>query len=281
MPPDATLTDTVADAHILERDRTHLTDHEQTLLKELLRPGASIEAVIPDDVTAAELWKTLEACAGGLAVMEARTRRLKPIIGRILVEFQNVPSRYKDLGYETWSDFMRVGVYEKLGVHHQSAYECLMLARDWKQVTPDRFAKIGTKKMNTLNKFTKGNSPNAEEWLKRAESMKATELQQYVEQRGFLEPGEAAGATFTIHTNQAKYVKFKEFFDDGRVHSVVGSRKFDDILEKLIWECHSEWIDKAEQEQARKRAGGKKNETATTTDISPSSNQEGQNRTRG
>ena len=98
------------------------------------------------------------------------------------------PSLYKALGYDTYSDFMDKGVYGTLGLHKTSAYEGKLVARDWPQIGPDRYAKaLGPKKMNVLSRFVKGSSANAESWLQTAESMTVPQLKLYVEQRGFID----------------------------------------------------------------------------------------------
>ena len=227
---------------VLETERTHLNHEENMLLRELLRPGASIEVLIPPDAEPTELWKTLDACVRGLGLLEARMCRLKPIIGRILLIFENKPSLYKALGYETYSLFMDNGVYGILGLHRTSAYEGKLVARDWPQIGPDRYAKaLGPKKIAILSKFVKGNSPNGESWLQTAESMKVGELREYCVQRGFIEAGETEGATISFTASRAIHDLWKEFFEDGRVHSKVGSRDYGKILEAMIQECSS-WL---------------------------------------
>ena len=228
---------------VLETERTHLNHEENMLLRELLRPGASIEVLIPPDAEPEDLWKTLDACVRGLGLLEARMCRLKPIIGRILLIFENKPSLYKALGYETYSAFLDNGVYGALGLHRTSAYEGKLVARDWPQIGPDRYAKaLGPKKIAILSKFVKGSSPNAESWLQTAESMKVGELREYVEQRGFIEAGETVGATITITTNRAIRGLYEEFFSDGRVHSKCGTKDRGKILEALIQSCSIEWF---------------------------------------
>jgi hypothetical protein len=201
----------------MERKETHLNAEEHDLIKELLRPGVSIDAVLPEDADSEKLWSTLSACVRGLNLLEIRLCRLKPIIGRILLMFEHQPSLYKALGYETYSDFMKRGVHDSLGLHHTSAYEAQRVAKDWPQLTPDRFAKIGQKKMNVLHKFATGRDPNAEALLATAEKMTVGEFRQYAEQRGLTEPGETVGATIIIHTNQDVYSLYRQLFSDGRI----------------------------------------------------------------
>jgi hypothetical protein len=242
-----------ANCQVVETDQTHLNQQEHQLLTELLRPGTAITAVIPEDATAAELWTTLSACTHGLALLEMRVLRLKPIIGRVLMIFESKPSLHKSLGYDTYSEFLAKGVFEKLGLHRTSAYQGVLAAKHWPQLGPDQYAKVGPKRLEILSKFATGSSPNAAQWLETAASMTVTNFREYVEQRGFLQPGEALGTTFTIHTNLARAKVFKAFFTDGRIQSVVGSKEWDVVLECMIREFQQEWVDKWEAEEARKQ----------------------------
>ncbi len=251
--PTSDTNNMITDSPIVERERTHLNDQQSALLKELLRPGSSIEAAIPADATPEELWGALDACVRGLGMLEARINRLTPIIGRILMTFENKPSLYKDLGYDTYSDFMNRGVYALTGLHRSSAYIGKLAAREWPQLTPDRYVEIGPKKLEILSKFTNGNNSNAEMWLDTAKRSKSvTEFREYVETRGLLAPGEAVGATLMITTNRDRYKLFKAFFADGRIQSTVGSKSPDEILAAMIQEVYEDWIERHEEERARK-----------------------------
>jgi hypothetical protein len=242
--------DVVVDSRIVERDRSHLTEAEQSLLKELLRPGADIDATISTDMPADKLWHTLDACIRGMAILETRILRIRPIIGRIIQAFEDKPSLYKELGFETFSDFMEKGV-EKLGLCRTTAYQAKLVANKWPQVGPDRYAgSLGPKKIDVLSKFTHGRAPGAEAWLQTAESMTVEQLKQYVSQRGFIEPGEADWGEVRITTNKARAAFIEEFFADGRVHSIVGSKNRDRVLEALIQE--NKWIEEYEEQDRRK-----------------------------
>jgi hypothetical protein len=241
---------------VKEHVAAQLTPEEHALLKDLLRPGVSVEALIKVDATPDELWHILETCSRGLQLLESRICRLKPVIGQILLRFERNPSLYKSLGYNTFTDFMRKGVYLTLpGIHTTSAFEATQVARLWPQISPDRYAaKLGPKKIGLLSKFTSGGNANGEAWLQTAESMTTAKLKTYVEERGFLAKGESTGATIVINTNRALYDQWKEFCSDGRVQSVVGGSAQDRILEALMQEGSSWLSDPESAKQKRMEA---------------------------
>jgi hypothetical protein len=263
----------VAESNIIERTNTHLTADQHVMLTELLKPGAQIEAVIPPDILPSEMWQILEACAHGLNLLDARIKRLTPIIGQILVRFENQPSLYKDLGYQSFWEFLNKGVYDQLGLHKTAAYEALKLAKNWPQVTADRYVLIGPKNMNILHKsHVNGKSPNAEILLKAAETMKVGEFRQFAEQRGMLTAGEAIGCQIVFQTNQSVYALYKQMFSDGQVHSVVGSSAADHIFYAMMQECYCHWVqlDNERKDAEREKRRREAYETTSTTDSEPS-----------
>src|SRR5260370_13486848 len=123
-----------------------LTERQQTLLKDLHRTNASIDGVNLEDAAPEDAWRALDACVRGLKLLEARVCRLHPIIGRILLLFQAKPEMYRTLGYSTYTDFMVRGVYSTLGLRRASAYQGRLVARDWPQIGPELYVKLGPKK---------------------------------------------------------------------------------------------------------------------------------------
>lgn len=244
----------VTESNGIERKENHLNAEQHALLRELLKPGAKVDALIPNDVLPSELWQILEACSHGLGKLYANITRLTPIIGQILMRFERQPSLYKDLGYQSFREFLRKGVYDELGLHHSAGYEALRLAKEWPQVTPDEYVKIGPKKFNIIAKTgATGKSSNARILLETAATMKVGEFRQYAEQRGLIAPGEATGATIMIPTNRVIYGFYRQVISDPKVHSVVGSKEPDQILKAMMEACYGEWVAQYEEQKAAER----------------------------
>lgn len=232
-----------------------LSDQAQALLKELVRPGVKIDAIIPADATAEKLWDTLTICAQGYHLLQSRMDRLKPIIGKILLIFKDKPDLYTELGYRNFEEFRNKGVGEKLGLHRTTLWETQVIANDWPQLVaePDRYTKIGRAKLNILSKYANGRDANAEALLKMASSMSTTEFRQYSEQRGLITPGQCLPATIVINCDVDTFRHWKHLVGDGRVHSVVGSAREDIILEAMIDNCRHEWIEEFDNEERNKQ----------------------------
>jgi len=223
----------------------------QQLLKEILKPSIKIEAIIPEDATAEQLWETLRVCVAGYNLLSFKLDRLKPIIGKILVTFQNKPSLYKSLGYQTFEEFRKEGVGRKLGLGRTTLWETQIIARDWPQLVenPDLYTKIGRSKLMILSKFATGKDRNANHLLKMASEMSTTELRLHSEQRGYIQHGETQGATVVLHCAKDIADRWKEFSANPKVHQVVGSEKEGAILSAMMDECEQHWLALYEEHQ--------------------------------
>lgn len=245
-----------------------LDAQSQSLLKEIMRPGVTIEAVIPKDPSPNELWAFLSLCAQGTFLLESRLERIKPIIGKVLLMFQEKPSLYKDLGYETFEEFRREGVGKKLGLSRTTLWETQVIARDWPQLleNPDRYNKIRRSKLNILKSFSTGRDNNSDALLRLAEKMSSTELRQYCEQRGFISPGETLPATIVIQSSLDIAQRWKLWAQDGRIHSIVGSSQPDKILDAMMEECMHGWIEQHEDNE-REQQNAIENGTSAGTSL--------------
>jgi hypothetical protein len=229
---------------MLQGKQLILSEQDQALLKEIMRPGTAVDDIVPETATAQQLWDTLKVCVAGYNMLNFKLNRIKPIIGKILLIFQRNPHLYQELGYETFEDFRKNGIGKRLGVGRTTLWECQTIARDWPQLVqnPDRYAQIGRTKLIILSKFAKGTAPNAESLLNMAASMPAHELRIHSEQRGLLIPGETVPATVVVRGSLDMVKRWKEFSSDERVHQIVGSASQEAILMAMIDECYSHWV---------------------------------------
>jgi len=215
---------------------------ETKVLKAIMRQNPQLEVIIPPNSSAEELWRTMEICIKGLNWMTDGLCWLKPIIGRIMVRFEDKPSLYKELGYNTFHDFKFRGVAENLGCKKNWIYEALELARDWKQITPEQYVKIGPRKLQILSEFARGNSANAGALLQKAETMKVTEFRDWAEDSGNITVGSATPKTIHIHTTLEIYRFWEEFRKSEDIQAVYKTADPGKILERLMQSHYNELL---------------------------------------
>lgn len=241
----------------MESDNAVGLDREgRELLNQLLKPGVTVEAVIPEGATCQQLWDMLRVCSNGLSILENRLTRIKPIIGKLLVMFENKPSYYKDLGYTSFNAFCKKGVCGVIGMGWSTMYECLGVARKWPQLSPERYAKVKPRNLRILGTFATGRSHNVETYLQAAEKMKVPEFRQFCEQRGLIEGADTLPATLTVHMTVTQFRDIRRVLDDSRVHSHVGSADWGTVLHAaVVQEAYPQWQSEIEDQGRAQHAG--------------------------
>lgn len=213
---------------------TALSPTENRLFQQLTKPETKLELALPDDATSKDLWKALEVCAKGHAFLDGWLYRLRPIIGKILLRFQENPALYHELGYKDFNDFLDKGVTETLGIKRSVRYEALQLARRWPSLDPDTFVKIGPKKMRILNEFVSGENGHTHRLIAAATKMTVAEFQGMAEKQYAVSAESTVAVTIRIHTTKEIADQWREFINKPEVHTYAASTDHGKILEAMM-----------------------------------------------
>ena len=211
-----------------------LTPTENRLFQQLTKPETKLELALPDDASAKDLWRALEVCAKGHAFLDGWLYRLRPIIGKILLRFQENPQLYQELGYSDFNSFLDDGVTGVLGIKRSVRYEALQMARRWPDLDPDTFVKIGPKKMRILNEFASGENGNSRKLLAAATKMTVAEFQGMAEKQYAVTAEATVAVTIRIHTTKEIADQWREFVNKPAVHTYAASADHGRILEAMM-----------------------------------------------
>lgn len=220
---------------------THLSTSEQALLKTLLDDASTLEVVIPDTATNKEIWEMLSVCCRAISHLTKTTNRIKPMIGRLLLLVQNTPSVWKEQGFNSYTDFIENGVCKRMGLSRAHLFEAASIARKWASLPVERYAKIGSVKMNIISRFTNDSSPNSEKILKLAEKMTVEQLRGWAEKSKLIEAGEDQPEIITVAANKTIAAEWKEFISNPLVQAKCGTAYPGMIFRCMIQEAHS-WL---------------------------------------
>ena len=222
-------------------DLIPLKAEEQAIVVALLDPMASIEILVPDNWSDAQLWKSLTACCKAIGHVQKLSDRLRPIIGRMLTIVQNNPAMCKQWGYSNFQDFIKRGVAKELGIGRSTAYEIMHHAKLHPSLSPERYAAIGPQRLSIVSKFTREGDSKYQEHMRAAEVLSTTKLREYAEERKLISVNETVPAAIVIQTTLDVKKQWEEFVEDGRVQSVCGSSSAGIVLQHMIEECSS-WL---------------------------------------
>ena len=218
----------------------YFTAHEQKVIQELLAPGVGTETIIPQS-SHLELWDRLAIACKGFKKADETAMKLRLVIGHLLRVIQENPKFYTDRGYDGFEHFLKDGVEEKMHFSRTRSYQAMRLAEKFPTLTPDRFAAIGPPKLSLLATFTDETQPSCEVHLQAAESKTLTQLREYAEEGGWINPGEGTPSAIVIHTSLEIRRVWDDFCHNAGVIGTCGDDK-GRILLAMIQECSSEWF---------------------------------------
>jgi hypothetical protein len=191
----------------------------------------------------------LSAVSKVLVRAQLQSETMFPALGQLLLVAQGNPDLWNKK-FESFEAF-RLSLAERFGVGRQTSYDAMNYARRWSAVLPPAdFASVGRVKLHLISKAVrkgKEAQATARKVIEFAKDHTATELEEYLSDKGLTEKGESSGAIFRIPANKRQTKDFTRWFKDPRVAAKVGSDKWADILEAMIQECSVEWYAAGEQ----------------------------------
>ena len=96
---------------------------EQALLQEWLAPDTQmLTIVIPPDVDQDRLWRQLEVCCKANKRVEVIRAQLRPLLGKMLIAIQDLPTFYESRGYQTYEEFLDKVIDGRFGLSRSVAY---------------------------------------------------------------------------------------------------------------------------------------------------------------
>jgi hypothetical protein len=208
--------------------------------------------LIPDTLTPAEVWDYLKVVTTGLQTAQRAVAKLKPFLGRILVLVRQHEHLYKQLGYESFNDFMGKGVPLQFNISRAEAFNCLRIAEVLPNVPSGQLESLGFSKLNVIasavrNTTQEGMSvemvqQKTDYWVSRAETQTAKDLREEVEDQIQANRGELGPkASVVIYVSPETKKRWREFVADANIQSYCNSEDPGSIFERLLDECSLEW----------------------------------------
>ena len=233
MPPSATDTAVI---------KPEILKPEEVILAELLRDGASISTIIPDDVDSATLWESFSLCCNTFTKLQRSVFRLGIVIGRMLLVYHDNPQRFIELGYPKWENFLADKIRPAVGIGRSWAFNAMRIAKRWPQLTLEDYERTGMAKLLLLCRFTDGTSSNGAKWLEAAKTHTETELKQLIAESGECPLEELQFARIEIVTSKAVAETWLDFVSMPEIQAKCGTADPGEILRCAVAECMAEWL---------------------------------------
>ena len=215
------------------------------LLKTIRDTDKSPEEAIPDTTDADTLRMYCNSLGTAHRYATETTTRIKPFLGRVFLLYQNHPHLFKELGYETWSDWMTEYVPANYGISRPEAFICAGVAKELGHVDPIVLADLGPTKQNLLHKAAKNDNSSTVElkrgkinrWVAEAGPLSADELREKIVAEGRADAAVIEKPTYVnIKTTASNKEAWDAFKSNKEVHEHVGSSEEGEIFGFVVAE---------------------------------------------
>jgi hypothetical protein len=260
MPEDIILTTAATVA------RKKWTPEEEDLVKELTRPRAQIDVLIPNDMDSDKFELALSAVSRVIVKATMQREAMFPVLGRLLLVASLNPELWNKK-FERFEDF-RLSLADRFGLGRQTSYDALNYARRWAGVLPPSdYVSVGRRKLKMISQSIgvgDEGKATARKLLEFAKENTEAALGEKLDKDLHVSRGSNEGAYFKFPCSKKQQKLFDQWFADPRVQAVCGSERVADILEHMQEECTVEWITRGEQmiEAAAEAAQQSEKETA-------------------
>ncbi len=229
-----------------------VTKAENELLETVLRSKTPVTVTLPDDLPDDRLMPTIRSLCSLINKTERFENQSKQALGRCLSLMSARPELRLSLGYKSFEDWEQGEVIGKCGLERSTLRKIKRIETHFPSITPDRYSKIGTEKLNILCSFCSEGSGNCEPHLAKAEELTAEKLIEHAEKKGLLNKGEANSYVIKIPANREILKEWTKFLGEDFVKARMGSDdpSAKDVLRALIQDASSDpnWTDAKREE---------------------------------
>jgi len=211
-----------------------VVDQPDTLLRYVMGAKA-ITVDIPGNATLDTVMPEVERIAGAMRTMMQATEKLKPVLGRILLEIQT-RKLYK-ARYPHFQKFLESEILNgKLRIGRSTAFEAMRIARAFPSLNTDEYARIGaTKLLEASHYVTEARSPLYREVLNKFETMPTVEAaKQWAESEGLKPKKATSTVTWTVRLTAESKSIVDDFFADPKVQKWAGAENHEVIFRALV-----------------------------------------------
>lgn len=204
------------------------------MFKVVMAPDSKIDLILDRELSPSQMWETLSVCCRVMGHAERVKAKIRPLIGRLLLQMQNSPESYQKLGYDTFEGFLKAEVVEKLGVSRTDCYAAKKVAVAFPTLSISEQAKIGIVNMSIVSSITSEKNSDHKKILKVAATSSIAQLKQYAVEKKLIEPGDTDRAVITILTSKPVAKQWDAFVRSGKVQSACNSKDHGTILGSLM-----------------------------------------------
>lgn len=235
---------------IFDMESTLALDSLNDGVRQVLRAALARDMDIQIDMDAIYrtpngVWRQIEILSGAMNGLTRAQGKLYPILGRIFIWIQNNPIVFKEMGYESFREFIDKGIQESLGMSRATAYRAMQMVNNFPSLTPADVGRIGTANVYVMSKvFGNEENPAAKELIENSRSMPEEEFRAQFREVFRVDDGtaEKSDPVLIIRTTPEIAGMWKRFIEDPDIQAYCETEIPGYILKRMIDECEGEWV---------------------------------------
>lgn len=211
-----------------------IIDNPDNLLRYVMGAKA-ISVEIPGNATLDTVMPEIERVAGAMRTMTMAVERLKPVLGRMLLEIQT-RKLYK-ARYPHFQKFLESEVLNgKLHIGRTTAFEALRIARAFPSLKTDEYARIGATRLLEASRFvSEARTPLFKEVLDKFAALPTVEAgRQWAITEGLKPKKAVVTVTWTVRLTAESKSIVDDFFADPTVQKWAGAENHEVIFRHLV-----------------------------------------------
>lgn len=223
-----------------------LTKDERTLLSALITTTDNLTEILPDTLSAQEIWQSTQLCSTVFTRIRRASAQLKVLIGRCLILIQNSPMVYEERGFRSFDQFMSdetTGLPFLTGISRGELYKAKGVAEAAPGLSLSDAQNVGWTKLSLLtSKKVEGDS-DFKDLLESAKTDTIPQFQERLYRSDMLIPrGNLEFDVLQLTVTKDQKTRFEEFTANPKIQAHCGTKSQGEILQRLIDEAENEWL---------------------------------------
>lgn len=243
-------------------ETTIATENTQEGVRQLLRAALSSNTEITidlDRINEADdgIWKQIEILSRAMGSLTRGQSKLYPIVGKVFLYIQDNPDIFKAMGYKDFSEFIKNGVEESLGMSRATVYRAMQMSKNFPTLTPNDVGRIGTSNVYVMSKmFANDTNPAAQALIEQSRTMEPQAFRSKFREIVTFDEGLSVkrDPVIMIQTTPEIANMWKRFIEDPDIQEFCKSDISGYILKCMIEECEADWV--AQVNERRRNPSG-------------------------
>jgi hypothetical protein len=203
-----------------------------------IREGAEISVCIPEDIPSPQLFSAIHECGRLISRTDRYGRALRFALGKMMTMAARRPGFLREAGFEKFAAF-EDALIEATNLERSTLWKWKPIYEELPELTREQLSNISAEHFTLILKIPDHGRRTLA--LEAAPEMSYRAFQRFVEDQGFVGPGESEGASFILSGSKDEIAEARQFFENAAIQEFAGKRPIDIVLAALHETASAGW----------------------------------------